>query len=91
MVRAYLQSQTRSDAPAPTIHEDRTEALIRCVQREIEYPFQDIPRRRAAIIELLSSPYALEFMQQFWGFDGEQAGEAAAEAIAILLGRRLAY
>ena len=46
-------------------------------------------RRRAAIAELICSPYAWELMQESWGFSGKEAGRAAAEALEILLNRRL--
>lgn len=44
-------------------------------------------RRRAAVIQLLDSAYCWAVLRDFWGFDGAEAGRAASEAIAILLGR----
>ena len=37
-------------------------------------------------MQLLNSAFAWSAMRDFWDLDGKAAGEAAAEAIAILLG-----
>jgi len=91
LVRAYLNSQSLAKGPRRRVDKERTEAMIQCVQRNLEYMDRRKLRRRAAIADLLASPYALEWMRQFWGFSGKQAGEAAAEAIDILVNFALSY
>ncbi len=44
--------------------------------------------RIAAAVQLLDSAYAWAVMKDFWGLDGEEAGRAASEAIAVLVGLR---
>ena len=90
-VRAYLENQTRLNGRRRRVDRERAEALIRCLQTEMTYMDAEKLRRRAAIVDLLGSPYALEFLRQYWGFGGRQAGEAAAEAMEILLNRALAF
>ena len=46
--------------------------------------------RRAAIVDLLSSPHAWEVLTQLWGFGVAEAGQAVSEALEVLLGRRAA-
>jgi AcrR family transcriptional regulator len=70
---------------------ERQQVLIECVQQELEYLNERSLSRRAAIAELLISPYALASLQESWGFSGKQAADAAAEALTILLNRRIPY
>jgi len=91
LVRAYLYSQSRARGPKRRVDEARSDALIECVQTNMEYLDKRKLRRRTAIADLIASPYALEWMQQFWGFSGKEAGEAAAEALDILINLGLAY
>lgn len=68
----------------------RQQRLLRPV-REALPEFEDVSlRRRAAIVDLLSSPNAWEFLEQLWGFDGVEAGIAAGESIEVLLDLRRA-
>jgi AcrR family transcriptional regulator len=90
LVRAYLYSAARR--AARTRHDkERQQVMVSCVREELEYLDEPSLRRRAAIAEVIASPYAWELMRQSWGFSGKQAGKAAAEALEILLNRRLAY
>jgi len=66
-------------------------AMVGCVREELEYLDERSLRRRAAIAHVIASPYSWQFMQEEWGMSGKEAGEAAAEALEILLNRRLAY
>ena len=81
--RVALEARLRSN-------EERQRAMLECIRDELYDLDERSLRRRAAIVQLLTSPYAWEVMTQFWGFDGAEAGEAAAEALEVLLGRRLA-
>ena len=65
-------------------------AMLACVQDALPILDEDTVRRRAAIVELLSSPYAWEVLGELWAFSGAEAGEAASEALAVLLGREAA-
>jgi Transcriptional regulator len=91
LVRAYLYSQSRAGGRGRRVDKARSDALIECVQTNMEYLDEGKLRRRTAIADLIASPYALEWMQQFWGFNGKEAGEAAAEALDILINLGLAY
>lgn len=45
--------------------------------------------RLAAITQLIDSAYAWAVMKEHWDLDGREAGIAASQALAVLLGRRL--
>jgi AcrR family transcriptional regulator len=68
-------------------NEMRQAAMLACVDDALPALPKAKRRRRAAAVQLIDSAYAWAVMKDFWGFDGVEAGEAAAEAIAILLGR----
>jgi hypothetical protein len=72
-------------------NKERQQAMIGCVREELEYLDERSLRRRAAIADVIASAYAWQYLQEFWGFSGKEAGAAAAEALEILLNRRLAY
>jgi len=67
---------------------ERQAAMLACIDDALPGLPETTRRRRAAIAQLIDSAYAWAVMKDFWGFDGVEAGEAAAEAIAILLGRQ---
>ena len=46
--------------------------------------------RLAAVCQLIDSAYAWAVMKEHWDLDGTEAGAAASEAIAVLLGHRRA-
>lgn len=90
LVRAYLRRRQQR-VGLTRAQEKRQQALVGCVREELEYLDERSLHRRAAIASVIASPYAWQFMQDFWGLSGEEAGNAAAEALEILLNRRLAY
>jgi hypothetical protein len=65
--------------------------MLQCIREELPHLQEDKVRRRAAIAQVLTGPCAWEVMHDYWGLDGDEAGKAAAEALEILLDRRLAY
>lgn len=69
-------------------NDDRQAAMLACIDDALPGLPETTRRRRAAVAQLIDSAYAWAVMKDFWGFDGIEAGEAAAEAIAILLGRQ---
>lgn len=68
-------------------NDERTAAALACAADALPGLPADAARRRAAVIQLLDSAYCWAVLRDFWGFDGVEAGRAASEAIAILLGR----
>jgi len=90
LVRAYLYSRSRWKARL-RIDTARQQAMVACVEEELELLHEDNLRRRAAIIDIIGSPYACELLQETWRLSAEEAGIAAAEAIEILLNRRSAH
>jgi AcrR family transcriptional regulator len=89
-VRAYLYSGARR-TERRRLDSERQQALVACVEQALEGLPERTLRRRAAIAQVLTSPYAWDLMQQAWGFDGKEAAEAAAEAVEIILNRRLPW
>jgi AcrR family transcriptional regulator len=90
LMRAYLRAVERRELSLRT-KEARQTAMFECVEDALGNADHRSLRWRAAIVDFITSAYAWEFMERYWGFDGEEAGEAAAQAVEILLDRRLAY
>jgi len=88
-IRSIVYSRAALDARKSAVRERR--ATFACVSGAMPLMDEATARRRAAIVELLSSPYAWEVLGQLWEFDGSEAAEAASEAIEVLLGRRAAH
>jgi len=66
----------------------RQEAMRACVKDafpDIEEPHLT---RLAAVVQLIDSAYGWAVMKQHWDLDGAEAGLAASEALAVLLGRK---
>jgi AcrR family transcriptional regulator len=68
-------------------NEQRQAAFLQAVADA--HPHLDPARRRrlAAVCQLINSAYAWSVMKEFWDLDGEGAGQAASEALSVLLGR----
>lgn len=62
----------------------RFRKVVRAARPELEEPALT---RLAAVIQLLDSAYAWAAMREYWDLDGASAGEAASDAIAVLLTR----
>jgi hypothetical protein len=60
--------------------------MLTCVRDALPELDESRAYARAAAVQLLNSAFAWSAMRDFWDLDGETAGEAAAEAISILLG-----
>lgn len=67
---------------------ERQAAMLACVRDALPELDDREAWARAAAVQLLNSAYAWSVMRDFWGLEGTQAGDAAADAIAILLGLR---
>ncbi|TDX67223.1 TetR family transcriptional regulator [Methylosinus sp. sav-2] len=78
---AGLEVRLRSNA-------ERQEAMLACVADALPGMEPQAMRRRAAVAQLIDSAYAWAALRDFWGLDGVEAGRAAGEALAVLLGRR---
>jgi hypothetical protein len=68
----------------------RTDALLASVRDALPHLNDKALRRRAAIAQLINSAQGWDVLTRFWGMTGEEAGEAAAEALAVLIGKRAA-
>jgi AcrR family transcriptional regulator len=67
---------------------ERQAAMRACVRDA--FPGIEEPQltRLAAIVQLIDSAYGWAVMRQHWDLDGTEAGLAASEAVAVLMGRR---
>lgn len=89
LVRASLYSAAGLDMRMSS-NVERQEAMLSSVRDAFPNADEQWLRRRAAIAQLINSAYAWEVLRQYWDIEGEEAGKAAAEALAILLGKRTA-
>ncbi len=67
---------------------ERQEAMRACVRDAFPRMSEPQLTRLAAIVQLIDSAYGWAVMKEHWGLDGNEAGLAASQAIAVLLGRR---
>jgi AcrR family transcriptional regulator len=67
---------------------ERKDAMRACVRDAFPAISEPQLTRLAAIAQLIDSAYGWAVMKEYWGLDGAEAGLAASEALAILLGRR---
>ena len=89
LIRASIHSPAGLDIRMHS-NAERTTAILASVRDALPELDEDALRRRAAIAQLINSAQGWDVLTRFWGMSGEEAGEAAAEALAILLGRRAA-
>lgn len=89
LVRASLYSPAGLDIRMSS-NAERQDAVLSAVRDAFPDADERWLRRRAAIAQLINSAYAWEVLRQYWDIEGEEAGKAAAEALAILLGKRAA-
>lgn len=88
LVRASVYSESGREVRLKS-NAERQAAMLACVEDALPGLSDAAKRRRAAIVQLIDSAYAWAVMKDFWGLDGVEAGKAASEAIAILLGQQL--
>lgn len=86
LVRASLYSQAGVDIRMSS-NAERQEAMLASVRDAFPEADEQWLRRRAAISQLINSAYAWEVLRQYWGIEGDEAGKAAAESLAVLLGK----
>ena len=84
-VRASVYSEAGREVRLRA-NDERKAAMLACVRDALPELDAEAAHRRAAAVQLLNSAFAWSAMRDFWDLDGKAAGEAAAEAIAILLG-----
>jgi AcrR family transcriptional regulator len=60
----------------------RFRSVVRAARPDLEEP---AVTRLAAVVQLLDSAYAWAAMREYWDLDGTASGEAASDAIEILL------
>jgi AcrR family transcriptional regulator len=86
-VRASIFSEAGVEARL-SANEARRAAILACVKDACPDMAPEAATKRAAAVQLIGSAYGWLVMKEFWGFDGEQAAEAASDALAVLLGVR---
>lgn len=89
LVRASLYSPAGLDMRMSS-NAERREATSSSVADAFPVADRSWLIRRAAVAQLINSAYAWEVMAQYWGLDGNEAGKAASEALAVLLGKSAA-
>lgn len=90
LVRASLYSPAGLDMRMSS-NEERKEAMLASLRDAFPDADDQWLKRRAAVSQLINSAYAWEVLRQYWGIEGEEAGKAASEALAVLLGRQAAH
>ena len=66
----------------------RQQAFTTCVAEALPELDDASRRRRAAVVQMIGSSHGWACLKDYWGLDTKEAARAAAEAIAILLGRQ---
>jgi AcrR family transcriptional regulator len=89
LVRASIHSAAGLDLRMHS-NAERTNALLASVRDALPHFDEKTLRRRAAIAQLINSAQGWDVLTRFWGMSGEEAGEAAAEALEVLIGKRAA-
>ena len=89
LVRASVYSEAGREVRLSS-NPERQASMLDCVEDALPQLSPATTRRRAAVVQLINSAYGWSVLKDFWDLDGEEAGQAAAEAIAVLLGRRQA-
>lgn len=84
-VRASVYSEAGREVRLRA-NDARQAAMLACVRDALPELDEKAAYMRAAAVQLLNSAFAWSAMRDFWNLDGEAAGDAAAEAISILLG-----
>ena len=87
LVRASINSATGKELRTG-MNAARQAAMLACVADAFPDLDDAAARRLAAVVQLLESADAWSVLKDFWGLHGAEAGRAASEAIAILLGRQ---
>jgi len=83
-VRASMASEAGREIRRAA-NPERQKAFLACVREAQPELDAATRRRRAAVIQLIGSAHGWAAMKDYWGFSPEEAGRAAAEAIALLL------
>lgn len=89
LIRASISSDTGREVRLSS-NLQRQAAMLACIADALPEMDDAAKRRRAAVAQLIDSAYAWSVLRDFWGLEGAEAGRAASEAIAVLLGRRSA-
>jgi AcrR family transcriptional regulator len=89
LVRASIHSPAGIDIRMHS-NAERTGAILASVRDALPNLDEKALRRRAAIAQLINSAQGWDVLTRFWGMSGQEAGEAASEALAVLIGKRTA-
>lgn len=85
-VRASMASEAGREIRRAA-NPERQKAFLGCVREALPQMDAATRRRRAAVIQMIGSAHGWAAMKDYWGLSAEEAGRAAAEAIALLLGQ----
>jgi AcrR family transcriptional regulator len=85
-VRASMYSQAGREVRV-SANPARQKAFLARVEEALPQLDDDARRRRAAVVQMIGSSHGWACLKDYWGLNTEEAGRAAEEAIAILLGR----
>lgn len=85
-VRASMASEAGREIRR-SANPERQKAFLGCVREALPDLDANTRRRRAAVIQLIGSAHGWAAMKDYWGLSAEDAGQAAAEAIGLLLGQ----
>jgi AcrR family transcriptional regulator len=89
LIRASIHSEAGLEIRMHS-NTERTSATLASVRDALPQLDEKALRRRAAIAQLINSAQGWDVLTRFWGLSGEEAGEAASEALAVLIGKRAA-
>lgn len=89
LVRASLRSAAGRELRMSS-NVERQEATVAAVREAFPEADEEWIRRRASVAQLICSAYSWDVLHRYWDLDGNEAGKAASEALAILLGKRAA-
>jgi AcrR family transcriptional regulator len=85
-VRASMYSQAGREVRI-SANPQRQKVFLACVAEALPELDEAARRRRAAVVQMIGSSHGWACLKDYWGLDTDEAARAAAEAMAILLGR----
>lgn len=81
----WFASSALGQAVRLSVKDERQSAYLAIVRGARPDLGRAARRRLAAVCQLLDSSFAWQSMRDYWDLDGEDAGRAASEALALLL------
>ena len=85
-VRASMYSQAGREVRI-SANPQRQKVFLACAAEALPELDEAARRRRAAVVQMIGSSHGWACLKDYWGLDTGEAARAAAEAMALLLGR----